>query len=142
VLARREALSKRGKSASTSSRSAAATMAAIADQSDAFMARPAPPRSDKGGAAACDDDVGERRLLRVVLVVCVLNLLLGAALVGGMVTASRDVDALAARIEELYRNPEKRREMGKAACANAQNYSWDHYRVRLKGFLDGMLATR
>jgi glycosyltransferase involved in cell wall biosynthesis len=62
--------------------------------------------------------------------------------VDGFITQMRDVDSLAARIEELYRNPEKRQEMGKAACANAQNYSWDHYRVRLKGFLDGMLATR
>lgn len=62
--------------------------------------------------------------------------------VDGFITQMRDVDALASRIEELYRNPEKRQKMGKAACANAQNYSWDHYRVRLKGFLDGMLASR
>ena len=62
--------------------------------------------------------------------------------IDGFMTPMRDVDALAARIEQLYRNPDERRRMGSAACAHAQDFSWEHYRVRLKGLLDGMLAQR
>jgi glycosyltransferase involved in cell wall biosynthesis len=62
--------------------------------------------------------------------------------IDGFITPLRDIDALAARIEQLYRNPEERRHMGRAACAHAQDFSWDHYRLRLKGLLDGMLAQR
>ena len=52
--------------------------------------------------------------------------------VNGIVVPCGDVDALCAAIERLYRAPELRSEMGRAARARVvENFTWDHYRARL-----------
>ena len=50
----------------------------------------------------------------------------------GLVVPCGDVDALCAAIERLYLSPALRMEMGRAARARVvENFTWDHYRVRL-----------
>jgi len=50
----------------------------------------------------------------------------------GLVVPCGDVDALCAAIERLYLSPALRLEMGRAARVRVEeNFTWDHYRVRL-----------
>ena len=57
----------------------------------------------------------------------------------GFIVPVRDVDALRARIEQLYRDPELRTEMGRSAAAHAADYTWDVYSRRIGTALDNML---
>ncbi|MFQ6057994.1 MAG: glycosyltransferase family 4 protein [Anaerolineae bacterium] len=45
--------------------------------------------------------------------------------VEGIQVPIRDVDALAAAIEQLYRSPDMRREMGRAGRRRAEEYTWE-----------------
>jgi glycosyltransferase involved in cell wall biosynthesis len=50
----------------------------------------------------------------------------------GLVVPPNDVDALAAAIEHLYRNPSLIASMGAAARTRmVENFTWDHFRARL-----------
>lgn len=51
--------------------------------------------------------------------------------VDGYLVPARDPEALADRILDLYRRPERRREMGRAARQQAEAHTWDHHRARL-----------
>ena len=52
--------------------------------------------------------------------------------VEGFIVRPGDVDAIAARLEHLYRHPEVVERMGKAArCRIVENFTWDHFRTRL-----------
>ncbi len=51
--------------------------------------------------------------------------------VEGIQVPIRDVDALAAAIERLYRGPDLRREMGRAGRRRAEEYTWEAARERL-----------
>ncbi len=55
--------------------------------------------------------------------------------VEGAIVPIRDVDALAAAIGRL-RDPALRATMSAAARARAEEFTWDHYAVRLAGLLD------
>jgi glycosyltransferase involved in cell wall biosynthesis len=50
----------------------------------------------------------------------------------GIIVQPGDVDAIAAAIEHLYRNPGLVEQMGQAARRRVvENFTWDHYRARL-----------
>lgn len=52
--------------------------------------------------------------------------------VNGLVVPCEDLDALAAAIEKLYRNPDLMARMGEAGRKRiVDNFTWDHYRARL-----------
>jgi glycosyltransferase involved in cell wall biosynthesis len=52
--------------------------------------------------------------------------------VEGFIVQPGDVDAIAARLEHLYRHPEVAERMGKAARRRiVENFTWDHFRMRL-----------
>ncbi|PYJ25514.1 MAG: hypothetical protein DME91_03515 [Verrucomicrobia bacterium] len=52
--------------------------------------------------------------------------------VEGFIVRPGDVDAIAARLEHLYRHPEVVERMGKAARRRiVENFTWDHFRTRL-----------
>lgn len=51
--------------------------------------------------------------------------------VEGFIVPIRDVDALAARMEQLRADERLRREMGKAARARAEEFTWEKYGARL-----------
>jgi glycosyltransferase involved in cell wall biosynthesis len=51
--------------------------------------------------------------------------------VDGFVVPVRDAEALAEGIGTLYRDPELRRVMGRAARTRAEAYTWEHYRARI-----------
>jgi len=52
--------------------------------------------------------------------------------VEGIIVKPRDVDAIAAALEHLYRYPEIVERMGSAArCRVVENFTWDHFRTRL-----------
>jgi glycosyltransferase involved in cell wall biosynthesis len=54
--------------------------------------------------------------------------------VEGIIVQPRDVDAIAAAIEHLYRHPEIVESMSAAARERVvQNFTWDDYRTRLLG---------
>jgi glycosyltransferase involved in cell wall biosynthesis len=54
--------------------------------------------------------------------------------VEGIIVKPRDVDAIAAALEHLYRHPEIVQRMGSAARRRAvENFTWDHFRTRLLG---------
>jgi glycosyltransferase involved in cell wall biosynthesis len=54
--------------------------------------------------------------------------------VEGIIVQPGDVDAIAAALEHLYRNPEVAERMGAAARQRVvENFTWDHYRTRLVG---------
>ncbi|HEY6071438.1 MAG TPA: glycosyltransferase family 4 protein [Chthoniobacterales bacterium] len=54
--------------------------------------------------------------------------------VEGIIVQPGDVDAIAAAIEHLYRNPEIVASIGAAARERVvENFTWDHYRSRLLG---------
>lgn len=60
--------------------------------------------------------------------------------VEGFVVPIRDVEALMAKIELLYRDPALRAEMGRRARARALAFTWAHYRARLNAIFDGLDA--
>ena len=49
----------------------------------------------------------------------------------GFISPHRDVQALMEKIEALYRDPERLREMGSLASARAKEFSWDLYGERM-----------
>ncbi len=51
--------------------------------------------------------------------------------VEGYLVPAQDPEMLAARILDLYREPARRREMGRAARRRAESYTWAHHRARL-----------
>lgn len=52
--------------------------------------------------------------------------------VEGFIVQPGDVDAIAARVEHLYRHPEVVERMGNAARRRVvENFTWDHFRTRL-----------
>jgi glycosyltransferase involved in cell wall biosynthesis len=54
--------------------------------------------------------------------------------VEGFIVQPRDVDAIAARLEHLYRHPEVVDHLGEAARRRVvENFTWDHFRTRLLG---------
>jgi glycosyltransferase involved in cell wall biosynthesis len=54
--------------------------------------------------------------------------------VEGIIVKPRDVDAIAAALEHLYRHPETVERMGNAARRRVvENFTWDHFRTRLLG---------
>jgi glycosyltransferase involved in cell wall biosynthesis len=54
--------------------------------------------------------------------------------VEGIIVKPRDVDAIAAALEHLYRHPEIVQRMGNAARRRVvENFTWDHFRTRLLG---------
>lgn len=60
----------------------------------------------------------------------------------GFIVPIRDVEALMARIETLYRDPALRAAMGQAARARACEFTWAHYRARLNLYLDKFALRR
>ena len=60
----------------------------------------------------------------------------------GYIVPIRDTDALMDRILRLYRDPALCLEMGRAARARAEEYSWAAYRRRLGDWLDAVAAER
>lgn len=56
----------------------------------------------------------------------------------GFIVGPRDVEALMARIELLYREPGRRREMAASARRRAEEFTWAAYRRRLADFFDGL----
>jgi glycosyltransferase involved in cell wall biosynthesis len=53
----------------------------------------------------------------------------------GFVFEARNIDALTAQLEQLYRDPEMRRAMGKSALSSALNYTWDNYGAAVESSL-------
>ena len=52
----------------------------------------------------------------------------------GIIVQPGNVDAIAAALERFYRNPDLVDQMGQAARTRVvENFTWDHYRVRLLG---------
>jgi glycosyltransferase involved in cell wall biosynthesis len=51
--------------------------------------------------------------------------------VDGFIVPIRDVEAIKEKLEFLYRNPEAREAMGRAARRKAEQYSWSHYEQRV-----------
>jgi glycosyltransferase involved in cell wall biosynthesis len=61
--------------------------------------------------------------------------------VEGFLVAPRDVEALMARIELLYRDPARRADMAQAARRRAEDFTWAAYRRRLADFFDGLSSA-
>ena len=59
----------------------------------------------------------------------------------GYIVPVRDIEALCDRIQNLYRDPEMRAEMGRRAVSHAAEYSWDAYSRRIGKALDAMLRA-
>ena len=59
----------------------------------------------------------------------------------GFVVPVRDVDALAATLELLHRDPERRRALGGAALAAARRMTWTAYGERLRSLYRRVLAA-
>jgi glycosyltransferase involved in cell wall biosynthesis len=59
--------------------------------------------------------------------------------VEGFVVAPRDVEALAARMERLGRDPALRARMARAARARALEYDWPRYHAALAGLIDQVM---
>lgn len=62
--------------------------------------------------------------------------------VDGFLVPPRDVDALMAKIELLYRDRGRRDEMARNARARAEQFTWGAYRERLAGLFDTFGADR
>jgi glycosyltransferase involved in cell wall biosynthesis len=61
----------------------------------------------------------------------------------GLLVPIRDVDALRERILELYRDPERRRAMGRAALARVrEGFTWSDYGDRIVAAYQQLLARR
>jgi glycosyltransferase involved in cell wall biosynthesis len=62
--------------------------------------------------------------------------------VEGIIVKPRDVDAVAAALEHLYRHPETVERMGNAARRRVvENFTWDHFRTRLLGAYETAMGT-
>lgn len=61
--------------------------------------------------------------------------------VDGYLVPPRDIEALMARIEQLYRDPARRQEMAMRARERALEFTWAAYRARLSALFDGVLAA-
>ena len=59
--------------------------------------------------------------------------------IDGFLVPPRDVEALMAKIELLYRDHEKRAAMAAHARARAEEFTWGAYRARLASLFDGVL---
>ncbi|HEX9462818.1 MAG TPA: glycosyltransferase family 4 protein [Alphaproteobacteria bacterium] len=62
--------------------------------------------------------------------------------IDGFLVPPRDVDALMAKIELLYRDRTRRAEMARSARARAEEFTWSAYRARLAALFDGFVADR
>jgi glycosyltransferase involved in cell wall biosynthesis len=60
--------------------------------------------------------------------------------VDGFLVPPRDIDALMAKIELLYRDPERRLAMSASARTRAEEFTWTAYRRRLLAFFAGLAA--
>lgn len=61
--------------------------------------------------------------------------------IDGYIVPERDDEAIADRLEHLYRDPALRREMGRQAAARAREFSWQAYADRARHYLDGLAAS-
>jgi glycosyltransferase involved in cell wall biosynthesis len=61
--------------------------------------------------------------------------------VDGFLVPLRDPDAIERRILELHNDPERRRAMAESARRRAEGFTWAHYRERLGGVLDTLIAS-
>jgi glycosyltransferase involved in cell wall biosynthesis/SAM-dependent methyltransferase len=61
--------------------------------------------------------------------------------VEGFLVPAGEIESLAERMLELYRNPERRMEMGRAARRRAQEFSWAAYGERLVAAVSSALLT-
>jgi alpha-maltose-1-phosphate synthase len=61
--------------------------------------------------------------------------------IDGYLVPPRDVEALMARIELLYRDPDRRAAMAASARQRAEAFTWTAYRERLASLFDGFLAA-
>jgi alpha-maltose-1-phosphate synthase len=59
----------------------------------------------------------------------------------GIIVPIRDVEALMAAIERIYRDPSLRDAMARKARARAEEFTWHRYGERLAKLLDGWLAV-
>ena len=62
--------------------------------------------------------------------------------VDGFLVPPRDVEALMARIELLYRDPDRRAAMAASARTRAEAFTWTAYRRRLAAVFDGLVSDR
>jgi glycosyltransferase involved in cell wall biosynthesis len=62
--------------------------------------------------------------------------------VEGFLVPSRDVEALAEKLEWCRTHPEGLAEMGRAARRRAEQQDWLHYRARLAERVQALLAAR
>jgi glycosyltransferase involved in cell wall biosynthesis len=62
--------------------------------------------------------------------------------IDGYLVKLRDPAAIAERILELHRDPERRHAMAANARQRAEQFTWSHYRERLGGVLDTLVAGR
>ncbi|MEJ0070533.1 MAG: glycosyltransferase family 4 protein [Pseudomonadota bacterium] len=62
--------------------------------------------------------------------------------IDGYLVKLRDPSAIAARILELHRDPERRHALAANARQRAEQFTWGHYRERLGAVLDGLVAER
>ncbi len=59
----------------------------------------------------------------------------------GFVVPVRNVESLKEKIELLYRNPDLRREMGRAARRKAEQYTWERYQEQIGVLLTKLLTS-
>ena len=63
--------------------------------------------------------------------------------IDGFIIPIRDVEALKEKILFMYKNPERRREMGESARLRVQSgFSWDNYGAKMIGEYRKVLAKR
>jgi len=62
--------------------------------------------------------------------------------VEGFIVPIREVEALAAALERLRADEQLRREMGRAARARAEEFTWDKYGDQLADVFGGLIARR
>ena len=62
--------------------------------------------------------------------------------IDGFIVPERDEEAIAERLEQLYRHPELRHEMGRQAALRARDFSWDAYAERALSVLAGLAPPR
>jgi glycosyltransferase involved in cell wall biosynthesis len=62
--------------------------------------------------------------------------------VDGFIVPIRRADAIAAHIDEMRRNPDKREAMGRSARARAEEFTWDHYGDNLDRLLRRFVERR
>ncbi len=60
----------------------------------------------------------------------------------GFVVPIRDAQAIAERLLYLYQHPQKRMEMGHAACAYVQQFTWENYHRKIIGHYEELLANK